>query len=83
MNRTVVGEKMPARPGGTQADSRSWGRTVACCFIAGLIQFLVGYLFYKAVPAVAPAISRQYEDTALLRPWAGWTSTNIFFHPFG
>ena len=83
MNRTAIGEKIPARPGSTQADSRSWGRTVACCFVAGLIQFLVGYLFYKAVPVVAPAISRQYEDAALFRPWAGWTSTYMFFHPFG
>ena len=71
MNRTAVGEKM------------GWGRTVACCLIAGLIQFLVGYLFYKAVPVVAPAISRQYEDAALFRPWAGWTSTYMFFHPLG
>jgi hypothetical protein len=81
MNRTAVGEKIPARPGSTQADATSWGRTVACCFVAGLIQFLVGYLFYKAVPVVAPAISQQYENAALFRPWAGWTSTYMFFHP--
>jgi hypothetical protein len=59
------------------------GRTVACCVVAGLIQFLVGYLFYKAVPVVVPAIPRQYENAALFRPWAGWTSTYMFFHPFG
>jgi hypothetical protein len=56
---------------------------VACCLVAGLIQFLVGYLFYQAVPAIVPAIPPQYENAALFRLWAGWTSTYMFFHPFG
>ena len=83
MDRTAFGEKTPTPPGGTEVGSLGWGRTVTCCLVAGLIQFLVGYLFYKAVPVVAPAISRQYEDAALFRPWAGWTSTYMFFHPLG
>jgi hypothetical protein len=81
MIRTAVGEKMPVQPGGTKAGR--WGRTVACCFVAGLIQFLVGYLFYRAVPVIVPAISPQYENAALFRPWAGWTSAYMLFHPFG
>jgi hypothetical protein len=56
---------------------------VACCVVAGLIQFLVGYLFYQAVPAIVPSIPPQYQNAALFRPWAGWTSTYMFFHPFG
>jgi hypothetical protein len=56
---------------------------VACCLVAGLIQFLVGYLFYKAVHAIVPAIPPQYENVALYRPWTGWTSIYMFFHPFG
>jgi hypothetical protein len=56
---------------------------VACCLIAGLIQFLVGCLFYQAVPAIIPAIRAQYENSALFRPWAGWTSTYMILHPLG
>jgi hypothetical protein len=41
------------------------------------------YLFYQAVPAIVPAIPPQYENAALFRPWAGWTSIYMFFHPFG
>ena len=32
---------------------------------------------------VAPAIPRQYANAALFRPWSGWTSTYMFFHPIG
>jgi hypothetical protein len=56
---------------------------VACCLVAGLIQFLIGCLFHKAVPVVVPAIPPQYENAALFRPWASWTSTYMFVHPFG
>jgi hypothetical protein len=56
---------------------------VACCLVAGLIQFLVGFLFHKAVPVVVPAIPAQFGNAALFRPWEGWTSTYMFFHPFG
>jgi hypothetical protein len=56
---------------------------IACCLVAGLIQFLVGYLFYQAVPAIVPAIPPQYANAALFRPWAGWTSIYMFSHPFG
>jgi hypothetical protein len=48
-----------------------------------LIQFLVGYLFYLAVPAIVPAIPPQFGNAALFRPWAGWTSVYMVFHPFG
>jgi hypothetical protein len=58
-------------------------QTVACCLVAGVIQFLIGYLFYETVPVVAPAVPPQYENAALFRPWAGWTATYMFFHPFG
>jgi hypothetical protein len=54
-----------------------------CCLVAGLIQFLVGCLFHKGVPVVAPGIPPQFANAALFRPWAGWTSTYMFFHPFG
>jgi hypothetical protein len=60
-----------------------WGRTIACCLVAGVIQFLVGYLFYKAVPVVGPAIPPQYENAALFRPWESWTGTYMVFHAFG
>jgi hypothetical protein len=56
---------------------------VASCLVAGLIQFLVGYLFYVAVPVVVPAIPGHYENAALFRPWAGWTSAYMCIHPFG
>ena len=60
-----------------------WVRTIACCLAAGVIQFLVGYLFHEAVPMIAPAIPRQYENAALFRPLADWTGTYMVLHPFG
>jgi hypothetical protein len=68
---------------GLEIDAMGCVRTIHCCLVAGVIQFLVGYLFYKAVPMVAPAIPPQYENTALFRPLAGWTGTYMVFHPFG
>jgi hypothetical protein len=47
----AVGEKKPTSPGDREADSMGWGRTVACCLVAGVIQFLVGYLFYPIFPS--------------------------------
>lgn len=83
MDRTAFGEKTPTPPGGREVGSLRWGRTVACCLVAGLTQFLVGYLFFKGVPLVVPAIPAQFGNVDLFRPWAGWTSTYMFFHPFG
>lgn len=60
-----------------------WGRMLECCLVAGQVQFLVGYLFYEAIPVVAPAIPPQYKNAALFRPWAGWTSTYMLIQPFG
>jgi hypothetical protein len=51
--------------------------------MAGVVQFLVGYLFHKVVPVVVPAIPGQFANAALFRPWAGWTSTYMVFHAFG
>jgi hypothetical protein len=45
--------------------------------------FLVGCIFYGLVPVVAPGLASQYLNTALFRPWDGWTSTYILLHPFG
>jgi hypothetical protein len=59
------------------------GRTAACALVAGLTLFAVGMLFYLAVPVIAPIIPPQFGNSALFRPWAGWTSTYMVLHPFG
>jgi hypothetical protein len=64
-------------------DAMGWARTLSCCLVAGVIQFLVGCLFYAAVPLVAPAIPPQYENAALFRTWTGGTRTYMLLHPFG
>jgi hypothetical protein len=51
--------------------------------VAGLTLFLVGFLFYEMVPVAAPGVPAQFRNAALFRPWAGWTSTYMVFHPFG
>ena len=61
----------------------SAGRGAACVFSAGATLFAVGGLFHLAVPAIAPSIPPQFEEAALFRPWAGWTSTYMALHPFG
>ncbi len=51
--------------------------------IAGLTLFAVGAVFHFAVPVIALDIQPQFENLALFRPWAGWTSTYMILHPFG
>jgi hypothetical protein len=73
----------PALLDGVENDAMGWARTLSCCLVAGVIQFLVGCLFYAAVPLVAPAIPPQYENAALFRTWTGGTRTYMLLHPFG
>ena len=55
-----------------------------CIVAAGLTLFAVGALFHFVVPMVAPDIPAQFQNNpALYRPWAGWTSTYMYLHPFG
>jgi hypothetical protein len=58
------------------------GRRTLCVVAAGATLFAVGALFHFAVPIIAPTIPKQYEDKGLFRPWTGWTSTYMVFHPF-
>jgi hypothetical protein len=83
MTRATTVEKTLAPPCGKEVVFLGWRPTVAGCLIAGFVQLLVGYLFYKAVPAVIPDVERQYKNGALFRPWPGWTSTYMLFHPIG
>jgi hypothetical protein len=59
------------------------GRGIRCSLVAGATMFMVGALFRLAVPLIAPTIPPQFENTALFRPWAEWTSTYMVLHPFG
>jgi hypothetical protein len=61
----------------------SIGRGAVCVVAAGLTLFAVGAVFHLAVPLVAPGIPPQFGNTALFRPWGGWTSTYMLLHPFG
>jgi len=54
---------------------------LACVLVSPLVWFAVGGAFYLAVPLVVPAIPPQFENAALYRPWAGWTSTYMALHP--
>lgn len=58
-------------------------RWVSGSLAAGVTLFLVGAAFDSLVRVVAPAIRSQYDNGALFRPWAGWTSTYMALHPFG
>lgn len=61
----------------------SINRAALCCFAAGVALFGVGGIFHEAFPIVAPGIKQEFENTAVFRPWHGWTSTYMYLHPFG
>jgi hypothetical protein len=48
---------------------------------ASVVLFVVGAAFHFGVRFVAPAVPPQFENVALFRPWAGWTSTYMLIHP--
>jgi hypothetical protein len=58
----------------------SVGRWATCVAIAGATLFAVGALFHFAQ---LNAISEEFKNEALFRPWSGWTSTYMALHPFG
>ena len=58
----------------------SVGRWTMCVAIAGATLFAVGALFHFAQ---LDAISEEFKNEALFRPWSGWTSTYMALHPFG
>jgi hypothetical protein len=51
-----------------------------CVVVAGATLFAVGALFHVAQPK---RVAVQFQNKALFRPWAGWTSTYMGLHPFG
>ena len=55
---------------------------IRCSLVAGFTMFLVGSVFFFLVPVLFPDIEEQYKNIALFRPWPGWTSTYMKFHPF-
>jgi hypothetical protein len=59
-------------------------RWLAAAVVAAVTLFVVGAAFSVAVRLFAPGVEAQYKDnTALFRPWAGWTSTYMMLHPLG
>lgn len=52
-----------------------------CVVLAAVTWFAVGGVFHLAVPRLFPVIPSQFENSALYRPWAGWTSTYMALHP--
>ena len=61
---------------------RFWVQWILGSFASGVILFAVGAVFHFGVPVVAPGIPSQFANTALFRPWDGWTSTYMVLHPF-
>src|SRR5262245_57921913 len=59
----------------------TWERQLACMAAASAVLFVVGAAFHFGVRYVAPAVPPQFEDSALFRPWSGWTSTYMVIHP--
>lgn len=56
---------------------------VVCMLAAGTTLFAVGAVFHLTIPIIAPDIPPQFKNDNLFRPWDGWTSTYMAFHPFG
>lgn len=50
--------------------------------LVGLTQLIVGSAFHYMMPVVAPGIDIQFRNPDLFRPWDGWTSNYMAFHPF-
>jgi hypothetical protein len=51
--------------------------------LAGAVMFACGAAFHALVPALAPSIQAEYENTPVFREWAGPTRTYMVLHPFG
>lgn len=62
---------------------RGWVQWINGSLAAGATMFLVGAAFHLLVPVIAPDIASQFAaNPSLYRPWDGWTSTYMLFHPF-
>lgn len=62
---------------------RGWVQWISGSIAAGATMFLVGAVFHFLIPVIAPDISSHFQaNPALYRPWDGWTSTYMLFHPF-
>lgn len=55
--------------------------TAVPLLVAPVVLLAVGTAFHFALPVVAPGVQQQFNNAALFRPWAGWTSIYMAVHP--
>ena len=48
----------------------------------GLVMFVTGGIFHLVTPLIFPSLEPEYTNTALFRPWDGWTRYYMIAHPF-